>query len=349
VLIEQPFFSTDPNSMNDYLLKGISSMKRVLWSAAAILALCIPSSNIIAQEAKTIELPAETKMVAHLDLEAMKNSAFGKKFIDLVLERIIDEIGDRAGVDIPEMDEVVNLIGFNPLEEIQTITISATDFEKPETGVLGVVAMKKTVGKMEELLPGLPNYELKTIGEQKVHSISPDGNIRVLLAVPTDSDGNRTLIASANEELLTGQLQRFGNSSSAGAENFSYTPTPGNLLDVRVSEIPTEGLGEGPQTIIAAMLEEVQLQLTEDSDVLKVVVDLKANSQENADQLNQMLQGLVPMLQDAISEFSQDLNVKREGELVTMSISMNSEKVVELIDQQFDAAVGMVEGALGNR
>lgn len=324
-------------------------MKSVLISAAMLMVLWMPAGRAAAQDVAVVTLPEESKMVAQMDLQAMRSSGFGKKMIEMILDRVMEEIADRAGIAVPDIDDVTGIIGFNPMEEIRTITIAATDFDKPEDGVLGIVAMKKTVGSIEAMLPGLPNYSMKMIGEQKVHAISPDGNMKVHLVVHTDSESNKTLVVSSSEDLLTGQLERMTGSETGVQKSFSFTPGAGNLVDMHVLEIPAERLGDGPQTIIASMVKEITLQLSEKDDLLNMSLGLKAVDGDNAEQLGQMLQGVIPMLEGAISEFAQEIKVSHEGENVTLGMTMESDKVINLLSDQFDTAVGMIEGVLGNR
>jgi hypothetical protein len=320
--------------------------KFVLTAAALMLALAPMAAS--AQEA-VIHLPADSKMVAQMDLQAMRSSGFGKRLISMILDRVMEEIADRAGIAVPDIDDVAGFIGFNPMEEIKTITIAATDFEKAENGVLGIIAMKKTIGSAEAMLPSLPNYSSKMIGDFKVHTVSPDGSMKVHLVIHNDAEGNKTLVVSASEDILKGQLERMADSASAAQNSFAFKPGAGTLVDMHVLEIPADRLGDGPQTIIASMVKQISVKLSEKNDLLDMALGLKAVDGDNADQLGQMLQGIIPMVEGAISEFAKDLKVSQVGDTVTLAMAMESNKVINLLDDQFDTAVGMIEGMLGNR
>lgn len=324
-------------------------IRSLVITTAAVVAAFAPAAMLSGQDTSVVHLPADSKMVAQMDLQAMRSSGFGKKLIEMILDRVMEEIADRAGIAVPDIDDVAGFIGFNPMEEIRTITIAATDFDKPENGVVGIVAMKKTVGSIEAMLPGLPNYSLKTIGDQKVHTVSPDGSMKIHLAILSDADGNKTVVVSASEEVLKGQLERMAAPASAAQNSFAFKPGAGNLVDLHVLEIPAERLGDGPQTIIASMVKEISVQLSEKEDLLNMSLGLKAVDGDNAEQLGQMLQGVIPMVEGAISEFAKDLKVRQDGDTVTLAMAMESKKVINLLGDQFDTAVGMIEGVLGNR
>ncbi len=323
--------------------------KSMILSAAVAAALVTPFGIALAQDASSINLPVDTKLVVKMDVEAMQESGFGKRLIELVMDRVMEEIADRAGIAVPDISDVEGFIGFNPLKETRSLLITATDFEKPEEGLLAVIAMKKTVGSVEAMLPSIPGYSVKTVGEYKIHSGSPDGNMKINLAIHTDADGSKTLVVSSNEDAVSTQLARMDGKAPADEKTFQYTPCAGAMVDLHVLEIPADRLGEGPQTIIAAMVKEIGFHLIDDSKKLNVSFDLKAVDDENAEQLDQMLQGIVPMLEGQVSGFVDGLQVKREGMTITLAASMGSEEAVHLLSSQFDTAIGMVEGLLGNR
>lgn len=320
-----------------------------VFVATYLLVALLPSIAVNAQDATTVKLPAETKLVAKLDMEAMQKSGFGNKLIELVMDRLMEEIADRAAIDVPDIDQVEGFIGFNPIEETRSIVISASDFTNPQDGILAVVSMKKNIGTIEAMLPSVPGYSVKTVGDHKIHSATPQGDMQVHLAIHTCAEGNKTLVVGSTEELVTKQLDRIDGKSDSSEAAYEYKSCPGAMIDVHVLEIPADRLGDGPQTIIATMVQEIAFHLIDDAEKLNISLNLTAKDDENAEQLDQMVQGIVPMLEGQVSGFVEGLQVKREGKSVSVSAAMDSKEVVHLLSDQFDGAVDQLQGMLGNQ
>ena len=185
-------------------------LKRMtLCCVAGLMAVMTAGLTTRAQDIQSVDLPAEAKMIAQVDLQAMQASGFGKRLIEMMLDRVMEEVADRAGIGVPDINDVAGFLGFNPLEETRSITIAATDLENPESGVVGIIAMKKNIGSLEAMLPSVPGHSVKKSGGYDIHSLSPDGNTTVNLAIHTCGEGMKTLVVSASQDALTKQLARL--------------------------------------------------------------------------------------------------------------------------------------------
>ncbi len=325
-------------------------LKNVLMCNLALsVALIVPSHVVRAQDTKGTSLPVDTKVVSHIDVQSLQKSPFGKRLTDLIMERVLEAIAEEQGIAEPSVDDATNFLGFNPIEDTTAITLVASDLEQPEKGLLTIVDLKKTTGNLESVLSAhVPGYSLKKVGKYDVHTGSPDGQAMVHLVIRTGPDGAKSLVISPNEELLTKQLDRLDTKTSGGDESLVFAPTPGNLVEVRAQDIPIEKLGEGPQTIIFSMVQKISLALKEIDGKLNLVLGFEANSDENAEQLDQILQGFVPMIESAIPDFT-GVEVTRDGGKITLLASIGSERAGELLDEQFDGIVDQVEGMIGSR
>lgn len=325
-------------------------LKRSMFAAAAMFAVLLaPCVSLVAQEATAVKLPADSKLVVKMDMEAMQKSGFGKKLIELVMDRVMEEVADQFGIGVPDMDDVAGFIGFNPLNEARSMVLSASDFANPQDGLLAIISMKKTVGSIEAMLPSVPGYAVKTVGDHKIHSAKPQGDVQVHLAIHTCSEGNKTVVVATKEDLVSQQLARMEGKADSGLASFEYTACPGAMIDLHVLEIPADQLGDSPVTLIATMVHQIAFHLIDDSQKLKISFDLIAQDDGNAEQLDQMLQGLVPRVEGQISGFVDGLNVKRDGKTVSLNAGMDSKNAAQLLSDQFDGAVNTIQGMLGNR
>lgn len=324
-------------------------MKSVVFCAALLAVPMFHSVTAVAVEPSSVKLPAESKLVVKLDMEAMQKSGFGKKLTELVMERLLEEIADRAGISVPGNEEVQGFLGFNPIEETRSIIISASDFQNPENGILAIIAMKKSIGNVEAMLPSVPGYAVKKVGDHTIHSASPQEKMQIHLAIHTCAEGNKTLVAGSTEEIVTQHLARMEGKSSSDEATYDYTPCAGAMIDLHVKEIPADRLGEGPQTVIATMVDSIAFHLIDDSKALNLSLDLTAVDDQGAQDLDGMLQSVVPMLESEVSGFVEGLKVNRDGKKVSLAASMDSEQVVTLLSEQFDRAVGTVQEMLNNK
>ncbi|MBX3420744.1 MAG: hypothetical protein KF752_04225 [Pirellulaceae bacterium] len=322
------------------------------WALSATMTavVVISGAAALAQQAGALSLPADTKTVVQVDVQAMQNSGFGKRLIEMIVDRAMEQVADRFGIDVPSAEDAVGFIGFDPLEEARTITLAVNSFDQPEQGLVAIIEMKKNIGSLEALLPSIPGYSVKSVGSHRIHSASPDGNTSIHLAIHTCGEGNKTLVAGANQDAVKGQLERMDSKEAADQKCLSFQPVGGAMLNVQVLELPpADKLGDGPQAILVTMVKQLAVQLSEKDGKLNLAVNLTGVSDETAEQLDQMLQGVVPMVQDQIGGFAQDLKVTRTGAVVTLAAQMEPKEVANMLEDQFDSVVGMVEGALGNR
>jgi hypothetical protein len=124
--------------------------------------------------------------------------------------------------------------------------------------------------------------------------------------------------------------------------------SPGTLLNLQVLDIPTENLGEGPQTNIAKILENLNFRISEESGKLKLALAMSTASDKQAEQLQQMFQGLIAMIGfaqsadpeneelKAVQKFAQDLRAKRDGTKVSVAASFDADEVLKLIEQEIN-------------
>ncbi len=316
------------------------------WMAAGLVALTASSLPARAQSVDTLSLPENTKLIVQVDVEAMKASGFGKRLIELISARVMEQVADQAGIGVPTEDDVVGFIGFNPIDETRAVTIAVTDFETPAESVLGIVSMKKTTGSLESMLPSVPGYSVKTVGKHEIHSGSPDGNMQICVALHTCGEGMKTMIVCGKEDTISQQLARMDSKSTDGQKCIEFKSATGVMLNVNLVEFPAQLLDEGQRELIGAMVKQLTVQLSETDGKLNLVINVTTPGDENAEQLDQMLQGLVPMVEGQLGGTALELNVSREGKVVTLSAKMDAKEAENLLEDQFDSAVGMIEGLL---
>jgi hypothetical protein len=157
------------------------------------------------------------------------------------------------------------------------------------------------------------------------------------------------VVLSPSENSVTNLLDQMdGKSTTAGKEGVEFTLSSGTMLNIQLTELPTEHMEEGPQANIAKLLENLNFKVSEASGKIDVALAMTANNDKQAEQLQQMMQGLIAMIGFAQSadpeneelkmfnRFAQDLHAKREGTTVSVAASFVADEVVKLIEKEID-------------
>ncbi len=326
-------------------------LKRIYgFLVGSLLALACAGSNVMADDTVSLSLPSDTKFVLQLDLEAFRSSAFGSKIFSMVKEKAMEEIGkSSSGGDGPDMSKIIDMLGFDPFTEIQSVTLAASEFENPEKSLVAIVSMRKTTGNLEGLLLSLPGYSAKDHRGYQIHSASPDDDMHVYGATHTSKSGMKCLLLSPKEDVVTSLLDQMdGESTSTDRKGIAFSSSPGTMLSLHLSDIPSDHIDKGPQANIAKLLENLNFKVSEAAGKIDVALAMTANNDKQAEQLQQMLQGLIAMIGFAqsadpeneelkmFSRFAQDLRANRDGATVNVGASFESEEVVKLIEKEID-------------
>ena len=176
---------------------------------ALVLALAVGSFAISyaqesRQEASKVQLPADTQALIHLNFRAMIDSPLAKKM------GIEKEIIKALDFDI----EFIAEIGFDPLKDIDSITIAAPgggDMEKGLIIVAGKFKADKLVAKAnEEAKNNEDKVKIHKAGDKTIFESKdffPDQQVPMFMMIASNS----TILASTQKEYLE---KAFANSGS---------------------------------------------------------------------------------------------------------------------------------------
>lgn len=324
------------------------------WSLGALLTLVALVTPVWGQNQQT--LPAETKFLVRLSLNALQKSEFGAKLMAMAKEELFEQIKESAGENA-DADALMDVLGFDPFKELQTITISASEFENPEESMIAVLQMQKTTGNLEGLLLGLPGYSESNYKSHKIYSAKPDENVTVHGTIQTGSDGNKRLVISSSRNTLESFLDDAADlgSSSGSRSPSDSAKTPKVVLDaasiisVRVLDLPEELLDMmdgGPQAAITKMLQSLALDLYGEKDILRAELSMETEKEEQAEQVRQMVQGLLALVQFAQSadsdnedfeqfkKYAKELKADRNGNSVKIQAKVPTDGLMEMLQEQ---------------
>ena len=176
---------------------------------ALVLALAVGSFAISyaqesRQEAFKVQLPADTQALIHLNFRAMIDSLLAKKM------GIEKEIIKALDFDV----EFIAEIGFDPLKDIDSITIAAPgggDMEKCLIILAGKFKADKLVAKAnEDAKNNVDNVKIHKAGDKTIFELIdffPDQQVPMFMMIASNS----TILASTQKEYLE---KAFANSGS---------------------------------------------------------------------------------------------------------------------------------------
>jgi len=317
--------------------------------AIALLLLGSLSAPVAQAEEATYRLPSDTAFILNLDLQAVRKSEVGGRLLGVVVDKAIEKIAEKGNTDREAaLKQVEQILGFNPLEEVKSITLSAADYEEPEKSLIAVVQLGKTTGNLEGLLLGLPEYAVADYEGQQIHSAAPEDGQTLYVAFVTEESGDRRILFSAQRETVTNLLDQAAGKSAAGdaATDFTVEQNDNRLLSLKVNKLPADAVEEGPPANIAKILKDASLGIDEADGRIGVNVALAAATEEQAEQLRQMAQGSIAMIQFAqtanpedqdlkkISGMVKDAVASRDGTTVKVNVQLPAAEVAAMIDEK---------------
>jgi hypothetical protein len=319
-------------------------MKRLRSSLLAVLAavaLLAPAAR-----AQSITLPDDAKFVVRVDLQALQNSEVAGPLVAMLKEQVIGKMADKH--DGMTMEKLVEILGFDPFEEVQSVVVAASGYESPETSIVACVRLKKNAGNIEGLMLAIPGYSSGEHGELTIHSVDHGNGRGGHAAMYVDGDGNHSLLVAADRGALEGMLDAMGEDSSPGDSTHAISTESdgGELAMLDLYQLPDELMAEeGPPANVAKIVRSLSARVSESGDNLNVVASVIAETDKQAEQLEQMINGLRAMVELAVTahgedhdedlisvhKYLSDVKVAREGTAVTLNVSVPSADVQKLI------------------
>jgi len=314
-------------------------MKRIIQTSLALglpLMSLAPLSVSAALDTKIVS--ADALWVMNLDLNALRDSTVGK---ELVAQGMVLQAQAMQGkkfpiqVDVPKLFETIGSItayGTNLAQDPKLVDGALIFQGTPDLRkiVEGIVA-QATVTTPEKLteLKDLP-FEAYSIGGELIVAFPKEPIILVskskaqVLAAHKVFRGEASSLAKAKNSPLTGLIR---NQTGAFVLAASVVPS--------AEFFPQDA----PQARILQMAKSASVELGEENKQTFAHVQLLASSDESADKLMKILQGVTAMISLAessdkyLSEFLRSVTVTREKNIVTLHLAYSSERLIQMAQE----------------
>jgi hypothetical protein len=314
------------------------------FSVLLVLVLLAPfAKQADAQE--VISVPDDVKFVVQVDVSGFRKTNLGGKLLELTQAMAAEEFNGQGDELMAKLTES---LGFNPLEEIRTLTLMGTDYKEPTEELRLVIQLGKTTGNIEGLLLALPGYASEEHGETTIHSAKLD-NMHVYAAIQTNTDGMKSILASTHRADVLEMLTSTQGARTGGKKReISWVVPSGTFAQLQIIEFPSDVLKEGPPANIIKMLKDVSLTLGESGDDFSVDLLLTTSDDKRAEQLQQLIQGLkamVSLFKDEIGDdeqakaamsLAEGITVERTGVDVTLHAGVPQELIIKLLREEMD-------------
>ena len=296
---------------------------------------------------QAIPISDDADYVVRVDLEAMRASRLGRKLIDVAKAIAAEEIDGGKRPD-EAIEEVEKALGFDPFEELRSVTVVGQISEDPLEGVRVVVGLGESTGNLEGLLLAVPGYDSSEHGDYVVHSVAPDDDVRVYGAI--HGDRAKQIVITTGREDLESVLDGLGKRRrrSLSDRDDDRSDDSASIASVRVHRIPMIEDLDGPPRVVAKLVREFAISVAEEDDHLAIEMKLKAESGRQAEQLQQLVQGLAAMvglIQDSeeadedlelVAELVEDLEVERESSSVEIRLAVPEGLVIDFLRDEAD-------------
>ena len=323
-------------------------MRNWFENTVAVVTVSVLAGLAIAQQQRSApkmpaHVPVNSKFCIQIDLNAVKQTKLGAMLFSLAKKKAIEELGKEGG-DEAGLAKLTEMLGMDPFEEIQSITLSSAEFEDPEKSMLAIVQLKKTSGNLEGLALGLPEYEASDYKKTQIHSAAPDKNMRVYGAIHGKEDQNKTIVLSPNKSSIESVLDALDSAPKTSTDSSSKSP----LVRLQLFEIPQDKIGEGPQANIAKIVKTVLLEVEDADEDISFTAMMTTDTEKQAEQVRQMAQGVIAMIDFAQSMDSDDEDLKkiremlvglkatREGSDVQVGLTLKAAKIAASLAEELD-------------
>jgi hypothetical protein len=316
-------------------------MKRIF---RPFLALSLPLMTLAPLSAKldTAIVGADAQWVMHIDLNSLRDSTIGK---EVVIQATAFQSTAMQGQKFPVHIDVPKL-----LETIGAITAYGANLSQDPNLIDGALIFQGTPdlrkiaeGAVAQATITTPD-KITQLQDMPFESYSIAGEL--IIAFPPEPI---ILISKSKAQLLSARKVFQGSAPSlAKAKNSALAGLIRNQTGsfvLAASVVPSSGFfpEDMPQARILQMAKSASVELGEENKQTFAHVQLLASSDDAADKLTKILQGITAMISLAettdkyLAEFLKSVSVAREKNTVTLHLAYSSDRLIAMLNEVKEA------------
>tara|TARA_B100001939_G_scaffold294023_1_gene266862 strand:+ start:516 stop:1511 length:996 start_codon:yes stop_codon:yes gene_type:complete len=304
-------------------------MKQIILTFLSIAVLGSPAA---AEGLKAKQVPANAQWIAHVDIDGFKTSKLGK----FTLGRLKD-------VAAP-IDAVAAMLQFDPRKDLSDITAygNHSKADQPENAAVLLNGRFKPDHLMTLLKAG-EGLKVEKAGKHQLLEWTKDKETEYGSIV-----NEKLLVLGTNRKMVAQALKTVdGKVDTLNAKKLKDLKLDKGAY-IMLGMASLEGLPIPPEAKILENVKSIGVTLGEKGDNLEAGVSLYAANAEFAEQIQQMLQGLLALVQlqagnatepqaREAAEFLKGAKLVQEGQLVRLTLAVPVDSIIEKAKLQFEA------------
>lgn len=264
---------------------------------ATMLALATFITSARAGEPDAAAIPADTKWVAHVDVQKLVTSRLGKFVIEKANAKGLQE----------RLAEVRDAIGTDLLADVKGLTLFGVDYGEQNWVVM--LDAKMDQEKTVKLLGANEAYERLTEGDYTIHRwTDPKAKARNMPAVRFGCfhDENRTVVAADLDRLKATLAVLDGKADSLASDKeraATLADAKGAILYINATDVKIDPEQAKPRAaLLATMIGRLTLSVSEVEDNLVLRVAVGTKDEQEARKMAATVNGLVALATLAIDQ-----------------------------------------------
>lgn len=284
--------------------------------------------------------PTSAPWLVHVDVEAALKSEIGKLGFEgpePILAEVQNDIMEDLGFDLFAEVRSVTIYGLTVEQENPVVIISTTPVAEAK---LGELTGEMQLAGVEER--GRTIYRMDAHGEELAH---------VGAFIAGADAGERILVVAHDNEALHSAIDIVEGKGRLDANldqsPLSRAPGSGSIVYVSASEID-RGLDIEPVSVVLQKAEGMRFDLGETGGQMYMEMDLRTTGDQEAVQIQQMIQGGLAMAQFAASKepafaeiaaLAGSMNLTADGRDVALRFRHDSKDVLERLSRLQESAM----------
>ncbi len=297
--------------------------------------LCVAAGNLRAGTLAKNEIGADANWIVHVDHEAFLRSAIGKLVRAELTAQGMEE----------DMQNFATVFGFHPLDDVRDATLYGAGGDRKKAVVL-------IDGKFDQ------DKLLALVRMNAEHAEFDHGDVTIHRWLHEEKKGEESthqmmygclcdghLVVMSGDLDVTKRAVDAVRSPSAGAaaELLDAVTSDGNGAFFQVAGTGVGAMaGDEPQAALLRQTEALRLHLGETAGKVFVRIALEAKSQEMAQSMGQMIEGLIAMAtmagqdQPALAEMVRKIQLSTEGKTTRLRFEAQAQPVFDFLKKQWE-------------
>lgn len=305
-------------------------MKRLLTACVLATVICLPAS---AGSLKKNWVSAKAQWVAHIDVDAARESSIGKFLI---------EHRDELDIDFGEMEEM----GINPIEDIDSVTLYGVGDPEHE-GVI-IVQMNDSIDRLiEKAREQADDFEEIEVDGIKMYSIDEGENF---VFVHKGRKGRRTvIITGATDRLIHAINVIEGDARSLDdidSPTLKGSPKKGAICYAQAAGLPWLHDDDDPASQVVKLAKRIIFQVGEYHEEAFATLSVYTAKEEDANNITAILNGMIALGRMLASQKDSDfaqlnplldaVKISSNGNGINISASFAAEELLAHVQKLMD-------------